>query len=79
MIKDISCSKDGIVKLLDGTKHQYQDGDYVVIDHVQGMNYLELKMQQMTEAQQFYNTMTKSKLSNSINGRVFRIMIKNWN
>jgi hypothetical protein len=34
MIKDISCSKDGIVKLLDGTKHQYQDGDYVVIDHV---------------------------------------------
>jgi hypothetical protein len=38
MIKEITCEKNGVVKLLDGVKHQYQDGDYVVINKVEGMN-----------------------------------------
>ena len=37
MIKNISCEEDGVVTLLDGVKHPYEDGDYVVINNVEGM------------------------------------------
>jgi hypothetical protein len=37
LIDKISTDKEGVVKLLDGIKHPYQDGDYVVFTKVEGM------------------------------------------
>jgi hypothetical protein len=41
MIKDIECSERGIVTLLDGAKHSYEDGEAIVINHVEGMKLKE--------------------------------------
>jgi hypothetical protein len=37
MIKHITNEEEGLVTLLDGVKHPYQDGDYVVLSKVVGM------------------------------------------
>lgn len=37
IIKDITNEEEGLVTLLDGVKHPYQDGDYVVLSRVEGM------------------------------------------
>lgn len=37
MIKNIS--EDGVVTLLDGIKHPYEDGDYIVLQKVEGMQF----------------------------------------
>lgn len=37
LIKNITCEEEGIVTLLDGVKHPYEDGDYIVLNKVQGM------------------------------------------
>lgn len=37
MIKHISNEEEGLVTLLDGLKHPYQDGDYVLLSKIQGM------------------------------------------
>ena len=34
MIKNIECSENGLVTLLDGSKHPYEDGERVVISQV---------------------------------------------
>lgn len=41
IVKSISCAQQGLVTLLDGIKHPYQDGDYVVFSKVQGMELIE--------------------------------------
>jgi hypothetical protein len=37
MIKSITIEEEGLVTLLDGIKHPYQDGDYIVLSRVEGM------------------------------------------
>lgn len=37
MIKNITNEEEGLVTLLDGLKHPYQDGDYIVLSRVEGM------------------------------------------
>ena len=44
LIKEITCEEEGIVTLLDGIKHTYQDGDYIVFSKVEGMELIEEKM-----------------------------------
>lgn len=39
MIKSISCAEKGVVTLLQGVKHNYQDGDIIEIDKVEGMQH----------------------------------------
>lgn len=41
MIKSITCEEKGVVTLLDGVKHPYQDGDYIVLNKVKGMSIKE--------------------------------------
>jgi ubiquitin-activating enzyme E1 len=41
MIKDIECSERGLVTLLDGAKHPYEDGEAVVISQIEGMKLKE--------------------------------------
>lgn len=41
MIKDIECSERGLVTLLDGAKHPYEEGEAVVIGQVEGMKFKE--------------------------------------
>jgi len=38
MIKNITSEEAAVVTLLEGSKHPYEDGEYVVIDLVEGMN-----------------------------------------
>jgi len=38
MLSSISNEKKGVVTLLAGTKHPYEDGDYILITEVQGMD-----------------------------------------
>jgi hypothetical protein len=40
IIKTISNEEEGVVTLLDGLKHPYQDGDFVVLSKVEGMEVL---------------------------------------
>jgi len=37
MIKSISCGERGVVTLLPGGKHPYEDGEHVVFSEIQGM------------------------------------------
>lgn len=37
MVKNISNDEEGVVTLLDGLKHPYEDGDSVLINGVEGM------------------------------------------
>lgn len=37
MIKDISCEQEGVVTLLEGIKHKFEDGDQVEFKEVVGM------------------------------------------
>ena len=41
MIKNITCEKEGIVTLLDGIRHKFEDGDEVLITSVEGMKNTE--------------------------------------
>lgn len=41
--------------LLDGVKHTYEDGDYIVLDRVEGMELKEEQMEEVSEAQTLYN------------------------
>lgn len=41
IIKNITTAEDGIVTLLDGIKHPYQDGDYVIFSKVEGMELIK--------------------------------------
>lgn len=41
IIQNISNEEEGIVKLLDGVKHPYEDGDSIVITQVEGMEDLK--------------------------------------
>ena len=65
--------------LLDGVKHPYEDGDYIVINKVEGMEKIEELMEEKSEAQQFYDTLSKQEESKSINGKVFKIRVISWN
>lgn len=40
-IKSISNEKAGLVTLLPGAKHPYEDGDHVIINGVEGMESLK--------------------------------------
>lgn len=41
MIKSVSNEEQGLVTLLDGVKHPYEDGDYVVLSMVDGMDVVQ--------------------------------------
>jgi hypothetical protein len=41
MIKEITTAEKGIVTLLDGSKHPFEDGEAIVINNVEGMGTLE--------------------------------------
>lgn len=43
MIKEIEISEKGLVTLLDGSKHSYEDGEAVVINNIEGMKLIEDK------------------------------------
>lgn len=45
MIKSISCSERGVVTLLPGGKHPYEDGEHVVFSEIQGMEKIVEKEQ----------------------------------
>jgi hypothetical protein len=79
MIKNISNEEEGLVTLLDGVKHPYQDGDYVVLSKVVGMETdPAIALGDPSEAQQFYEKQSNEK-ADGINHRVFKIKVVNWN
>lgn len=41
MIKNISTGEKGVVTLLDGAKHPYEDGEVVIIKGVEGMDIID--------------------------------------
>lgn len=67
-----------MVTLLDGVKHPYQDGDYVVINLVQGMETIQETIEEKSEAQLFFEKESQQKPS-GINNRAFKIKVINWN
>lgn len=77
MIKNITSEEGAVVTLLEGTKHPYEDGEYVVIDLVEGMSLEQEKEFVPSEQQNFYDALagpvSKAKSEKSINGRVFKI------
>jgi ubiquitin-activating enzyme E1 len=84
MIRSITNEESAVVTLLEGSKHPYEDGEYVVIDLVEGMNVEGQATEFVqTEQQKFYDEMTGStsqaKSQKSINGRVFKITTINAN
>ena len=78
IIKNISIEEEGVVTLLDGMKHPYQDGDYVVFSRVDGMEVVKESMEEKSHAQLFFEEQTSQKIS-GINNRVFKIYVINWN
>lgn len=54
MIRNITNEKLGVVTLLQGQKHPYEDGDHIIINEVVGMEKLEenLKNQQVTKEEE---------------------------
>jgi hypothetical protein len=41
MISSISNEEKGIVKLLTGAKHNFEDGDYIMLTGVEGMDIID--------------------------------------
>jgi Ubiquitin-activating enzyme E1 FCCH domain len=41
MIKSISNAEKGVVTLLTGVKHPYEDGELVVISEIEGMSKIQ--------------------------------------
>ena len=76
IVKSISNEEKGVVTLPPGFKHPYEDGDYVVIELVDGMEDKEKQLADKSQQQLFYEKQTGSK-ANGINGRVFRIQVIN--
>lgn len=72
-----------MVTLLEGAKHPYEDGEYVVIDLVEGMTLEGEKEFVVSEQQKFYDEFageaSKTKSQKSVNGRVFKITTINSN
>lgn len=64
--------------LLDGLKHPYQDGDYVLLSKIQGMENKEEIVEEKSEAQLLFESQSKEKID-GINNRVFKIKVINWN
>ena len=65
MIASISNEEKGLVELLTGMKHPYEDGDKVLITGIEGMDLLEKT--------------DESAGKKSINGEIFEIKVKNSN
>jgi hypothetical protein len=40
MLGNIDISDQGLVTLLEGAKHPFEDGEAVYISHVEGMNHI---------------------------------------
>ena len=40
MLGNIDISEQGLVTLLEGAKHPFEDGETVYINHVEGMNHI---------------------------------------
>ena len=59
IIKNITNEEEGLVTLLDGVKHPYQDGDYVVLTKVVGMEDINPSTEEPSEAQKFYEQQSK--------------------
>lgn len=78
IIKSISNEEEGLVTLLDGVKHPYQDGDFVVLSLVEGMEVVQESMEEKSEAQLFFEQQSKEKIK-GVNNRVFKIKVVNWN
>lgn len=45
--------------LLDGVKHPYQDGDYVVLSQVEGMDTIKETIEEKSEPQLFFEKQSK--------------------
>jgi hypothetical protein len=43
MLSNIEVSEQGLVTLLEGAKHPFEDGEAVIINHVEGMQHIESK------------------------------------
>ena len=78
MIKNISNAEEGLVTLLDGVKHPYQDGDHIVLSMVDGMEVIQESIEEKSEAQLFFEEQSKEKIK-GVNNRVFKITVVNWN
>ena len=78
MIKSITNEEEGVVTLLEGMKHPYQDGDYVVFSRVKGMELVKETMEEKSPEQLFYEDQTGQKVD-GINNRVYKIQVINWN
>ena len=59
IIKHITNEEDGLVTLLDGVKHPYQDGDYVVLSQVEGMDTIKETIEEKSEPQLFFEKQSK--------------------
>lgn len=78
MIKSITTGEESLVTLLDGMRHPYQDGDYIVLSRVEGMELEKEVMEEKSEAQLFFEKQSNEKV-NGINNTVFKIKVINWN
>lgn len=54
MIKHISNEEEGLVTLLDGVKHPYEDGDYIALTRIEGMKNITEVQEEKSEAQLLY-------------------------
>jgi hypothetical protein len=59
IIKSISTEEEGLVTLHDGVKHPYEDGDFVVLSLVDGMEVAQEVIEEKSEAQLFFEQQSK--------------------
>lgn len=67
MIKNITNEKEGLVTVLDGTRHNFQDGDEIILSEVVGMN----------GKSELISIDVKEKKLESINGTKHVVKVKN--
>ena len=73
MIKGISTGSEAKVELLQGSKHNFEDGDVVLINGVEGMELLPDK----THPEPNQTLIKQDLLKNSINGSVHKVKVLN--
>ncbi len=73
MIKSISNEKEGLVTVLDNTRHNFQDGDEIIISEVIGMNNVKVENKNLI----FIDEDEKKKQINSINQTKHKVKVKN--
>mgnify|MGYP000926696280 CR=1 FL=1 len=74
MIKNITNAKEGVVTLLDGVKHKFEDGDTIIITKVDGMDVIDKETTLEIASEKGEKTTT-----HSINGTMHKITTINAN